>query len=162
VIFQPNETADARQANQETNPELKELRRREGRLLNPVRSGVQERARVPPVSMGQEMSQEMDEMVGQLKSLRLSKTELAVAARSMPFLDRTRMDPRKLTTLLNQATVQSPAQGYSPAPGYEDWQNSTRPPQDSRYPQDSTTFGRPQQDARGQRSTRGQGRQTCF
>ena len=55
--------------------------------------------------------QEMDEMVSQLKSLRLSKMELAVAARSMPFLNRIRMDPRKFTTLLNQATVQSLAQG---------------------------------------------------
>ena len=41
VIFQLNETADARQANQETDPELKELdHRREGRLLNPARPGV--------------------------------------------------------------------------------------------------------------------------
>jgi hypothetical protein len=72
-----------------------------------------------------------------------------------------------------EATVQSPAQGYSPAPGHEDWQNSTRypqdsqPPQDSRpprgsqHPQDSTAFRQPQRDARGQRGTRGQGRQTC-
>ena len=66
-----------------------------------------------------------------------------------------------------EATVQSPAQGYSLEPGCEDWQNSTRYPQDSRYPQgsqypqDSTAFGRPQRDTRGQRGTRGQDRQTC-
>ena len=63
--------------------------------------------------------QEMDKMVSQLKSLRLSKMELAVAARPMPFLDQIQMDPKKFTTLLNQATVQSLG------PGYEDWQNST-------------------------------------
>jgi hypothetical protein len=61
---------------------------------------------VLPVSI----DQEMDEMVNQLKSLRLSKTELAAAARSMPFLDRIRIDLRKFTTLLDQAAVQSPAQ----------------------------------------------------
>lgn len=86
------------------------------------------------------------------------------------------LDPRKHTTLLNQAAVQSPAQGYSSAPGYKDWRNSTRallvpqdcrspqdcqPPQDPRYPQDSTAFGRPQRDARGQQGTRGQGQRTC-
>jgi hypothetical protein len=79
-----------------------------------------------------------------------------------------KIDPRKFTTLSNQAIAQGPA------PGYEDWQNSTRPPQDSRhpqdsrppqgsqYPQDSTAFGRPQQNVRGQQGTRGQGLQTCF
>ena len=149
VIFQPNETADARQVSQETDPELKKLdRRREGRLLDPVRSGVQERAQVLPVSI----DQEMDEMVNQLKSLRLNKAELATVAQSMPFLDRIRMDPVRFMTLLNQAAVQSPAQGYSPTLEYEDWQNSTRAPfisqdsqypQSSRYPQDSTAFGRP-------------------
>ena len=86
----------------------------------------------------------MDEMVGQPKSLRLTETELAVAARSMLFLDRVRMDPKKLTTLSNQAAAQGPAQGlvqgYSPAPGYEDWQSRTR------YPQDSTAFRRPLRD----------------
>jgi len=50
----------------------------------------------------------------------------------------------------DQATVQSPAQGY------KDWQNSTRapfvlqdcrPPQGSQYPQDTTAFGQPQRDA---------------
>ena len=76
-------------------------RQREGRLLN---LGVQERARIPPVSMDQEMD---------------------------------KMDPRKFTTLTNQATVQGLAQGRSLAPGPEDWQNSTRPPQDLRPPQDS-------------------------
>ena len=91
-----------------------------------------------------------------------------MVAQSMPFLNRIRMDPRKFTTLLNQAAVQSPAQGYSPAPGYEDWQNSaqlpqdSRPPQHSRYPQDSTAFGRPQRDARGRQGTRGQGWWACF
>jgi DNA-binding PucR family transcriptional regulator len=48
VIFQPNKTADARQASQETDPELKELRQREGRLLN---LGIQERAQMPSVSI---------------------------------------------------------------------------------------------------------------
>ena len=99
-------------------------------------------------------------------------------------LDRQRegrlLDLRKHTTLLNQAAVQSPAQGYSSAPGYENWQNSTQPPQDCQppqgsqysqdsqypqgpqHPQDSTAFGRPQWDAWGQRGTQGQGRRTCF
>ena len=78
------------------------------------------------------------------------------------------MDPKELTTLSNQAAAQGPAQGYGPAPGYEGWRNSTRypqdsrPPQGSRYPQDSTTFGRPQQNVRGQQGARGQGLQTCF
>ena len=49
--------------------------------------------------------QKMDEMVSQLKSLSLSKTELIVAIQSMPFLNQIRMDPRKFTALLNQATV---------------------------------------------------------
>ena len=118
--------------------------------------------------------QEVDERVGRLRSQKLTKTEPAVATRAMPFLDQIRMDPKKLTTLSNQAAAQGPAQGYSLAPGYEDWQNSTRypqdsqPPQDSRppqgsqYPQDSTAFGRPQRDARGQQGARGQGLQTCF
>jgi len=43
----------------------------------------------------------MEEMVGQLRSLKLSKAELAVAAQSMPFLDRIWMDPRKYVMLLN-------------------------------------------------------------
>ena len=134
--------------------------------------------------------QEVDEMVGQLKSLRLSKTEPAVAIRLIPFLNQIRMDLKELTTLSNQATdqgsAQGPAQGYSLAPGYKDWQNSTRPPQDfqypydfqypqdsrppqdsrytqgSQYPQDSTTCRQPQQNARGQRGTQGQGPQTYF
>jgi hypothetical protein len=148
--------------------------RRDGRLLNPVRPGVRGGA------LTQEQSpttdQEMDEMVDQLKSLRLRRTELAVATRSMPFINRIRMDLRKLTTPSGQSIVQSPALGY------KDWQNSTRPPQDlrppqdfrypqdsrypqdcrppqgSQYPQDSTTFRRPQRDAPGQQGTRGQGR----
>ena len=49
--------------------------------------------------------QEMDEMGSQLKSPRLSKTELVAAARLMPFLDQIRMDPKRLTTLSNQAAV---------------------------------------------------------
>ena len=150
---------------QELRQQRNELdRRREGRLLDPVRTGVHGGALTQEQSPA--TNQELDKMVGQLRSLRLSKTELAVATRSMPFLDRIRMDPRKLTTPLNQATAQSPAQGYSIA--YKDWQNSTqapfipqdsrypqgsrypqdsrhpqdsRPPQDSRYPQDSTAFG---------------------
>jgi hypothetical protein len=40
-------------------------------------------------------------MVDQLKSLRLSKIELAVAIWSMPFLNRIRMGLRKLTTPSN-------------------------------------------------------------
>jgi hypothetical protein len=122
--------------------------------------------------------QEVDEIAGQLRNQTLTKTEPAVATRSMPFFNRIRMDPEKLTTLSNQAAAQGPAQGpaqgYGPVPGYKDWQNSTRYPQDSRprqnfrypqgsrYPQDSTAFGRPQRDAWGQRGTRGQGLQTCF
>jgi len=51
------------------------------------------------------MDREMDEMVNQLKSLRLSKTELTATARLMPFLGRIRKDPRKFTTLLNQVAV---------------------------------------------------------
>jgi hypothetical protein len=43
----------------------------------------------------------MDEMVSQLKSLKLNKMELAVAIRSMPFLDRIRKDPERFTALLN-------------------------------------------------------------
>jgi len=128
-------------------------------------------------------------MLSQLRSLKLTKTELTAAARSMPFLNQIRIDPRKFTTLLDQAAVQGSAQGYSSAPGYEDWQNSSqapfvpqgcrspqdcRPPQDCQppqdfryphdfqYPQDSTAFGRPQQNVRGQQGTRGQGLQTCF
>jgi hypothetical protein len=107
-------------------------------------------------------------MGSQLKSLRLSKTEPAVATRAMPFLNQIRIDLKKLTTLSNQAAAQGPAQGYGLAPGYKDWQNSTRPPQDSRYPQgsqypqDSTTFRRPQRDTQGQQGMRGQGLQTCF
>jgi len=52
------------------------------------------------------VNQEMEEMVGQLRSLKLNKTELAVAARSMPFLDRIRMDPKKYVMMLNQALIQ--------------------------------------------------------
>jgi hypothetical protein len=52
--------------------------------------------------------QEVDEMVGQLRSQKLSKTEPAVATRSMPFLDQIRMDLKELTTLSNQAAAQGP------------------------------------------------------
>ena len=41
------------------------------------------------------------EMVGQLKSLRPSKTEPAVATRSIPFLNQIRIDLKELTMLLN-------------------------------------------------------------
>jgi hypothetical protein len=47
------------------------------------------------------VDQEMDEMVSQLRSLKLTKTELAAAARSMPFLNQIRIDPRKFATLLD-------------------------------------------------------------
>ena len=69
AIFQPNEIADVRQASQETDPELKELRQREGRLLDP---GVQERAQIPPVSI----DQEMDKM-GLRKLITLTNQSLA-------------------------------------------------------------------------------------
>ena len=54
--------------------------------------------------------QEMDEMVSQLKSLKLNKTELAVAVQSMLFFNRIQMDPRKYVMLLNRAAVQSSVQ----------------------------------------------------
>ena len=73
--------------------------RREERLLDPARPGVYGGA--PTQQQSPSTDQEMDEMVSQLKGLRLSKTELAVAARSMPFLDRIRKDPEGFTTLLN-------------------------------------------------------------
>ena len=150
--------------------------RREGRLLN---SGIHREALTQQQSPST-IDQEMDKMLSQLRSLKLTKTELTAAAQSMPFLNQIQIDPRKHTTLLNQAAVQSPAQGYSSAPGYKNWQNSTRPPQDCRppqgsqysqdsqypqgpqHPQDSTAFGRPQQDAQGQQGTRGQGQRTYF
>ena len=163
----PEEDAQNVQLIQELRQQRNEIdRRREGRLLDPVGPVVHEGAAVqsPPAST----DQEMEELVSQLRSLKLNKAELATVAQSMPFLNRIRMDPRKFTALLNQATAQSPG------PGHEDWQNSARPPQDSRllqdsrhpqgfrYPQDSTAFGRSQRDARGQQGTRGQGRWTCF
>ena len=77
----PEEDALNVQLIQELRQQRNELnRRREGRLLNPVRSGVQKGAQMPPMSIDQE------------------------------------------------ATVQSPAQGYSLAPGYGDWRNSPRTP----------------------------------
>jgi len=96
-------------------------RKREGRLLDPVgpivHGGVlMQQQQSPPT-----VDREMEEMVSQLRSLKLSKAELAVAAQSMPFLDRIRMDPRKYVMLLNQASVQL------------------------QPPQDRTAFRRPQQ-----------------
>ena len=134
---------------------------RKGRLLD---LGVHGGA---PIQQQLPIDQEKEEIVSQPRSLKLSKTEPVAATRSMLFLNRVRMDPKKLTTPSNQAAAQGPVQGYGPAPGYKDWQNSTRypqdcqPPQDFRYPQDSTTFRRPQQDAQGQRDTQGQGKLTC-
>jgi hypothetical protein len=77
--------------------------RREERLLNPVGPVVYGGAAVqsPPAFT----DQEMEELVSQLRSLKLNKAELATVAQSMPFLDRIRMDPKKFITLLNQATV---------------------------------------------------------
>jgi hypothetical protein len=83
----PEEDAQNVQLIQELQQQRNELnRQREGRLLNPVKPGVHGGA------LTQEQSpttdQEVDEMAGQLKSQRLSKTELAVATRLTPFLDR--------------------------------------------------------------------------
>jgi len=63
----------------------------------------------------------MDKMVSQLKSLRLSKSELAVAIQLMPFLNQIQKDPKRFMALLNWATAQS----LGPTIGYKDWQNST-------------------------------------
>ena len=75
-------------------------RRREGRLLDLVRPSKYKGALVqqqsPPT-----MDQEMDEMVSQLRSLKLTKPKLAVAAQSIPFLNQIRMDPGKYVMLLN-------------------------------------------------------------
>ena len=95
--------------------------RGEGRLLGPGVHGGASTQQQSPLTI----DQEMDEMVGQLKSLRLTKTELAVVVQSMPFLNRIRKDPKRFTALLNRAAAQSLA------PEYEDWQSRTRPPQDS-------------------------------
>ena len=65
--------------------ELKELRQREERLLDPARLGVHGGALMQQQSPITD--QEIGEMGSQLKSLRLSKTEPAVATRAMPFLD---------------------------------------------------------------------------
>ena len=43
------------------------------------------------------VDQEIDEMVGQLKSLKLSKAELAEVAATMSFLDRIREDSNQYT-----------------------------------------------------------------
>src|ERR1700722_8192306 len=140
IIFQPNKTADIHYASQETDPELKGLdHRREGRLLGPgVHGGAPAQQQSPTTD------QEMDKVVSQLKSLKLNKTELAVAIQSMPSLNRIRKDPERFTALLNQAAVQRLAQGYE----------DTRPPQESQYPQGSTAFRRPQRAARGQQDTK--------
>ena len=68
--------------------------------------------------------QEMGEMVGQLRSQKLSKTEPAVATRLILLLDQIQMDPRKFITLTNQAAAQGPVQGYSLVLKYKDWQNT--------------------------------------
>jgi len=60
----------------------------------------------------------MEEMVGQLRSLKLNKTELAAAAQLMPFFDQVRMDPKKYITLLNRAAVQSLVQDFPSARFY--------------------------------------------
>jgi hypothetical protein len=96
----PEEDTQNIQLIQELRQQRNELdRRREGRVLNPVGPGIHGGALIQQQSPTTD--QGMDEMVGQLKSLRLSKTELAVAIQSMPFLNRIRMHPRELTTLLN-------------------------------------------------------------
>jgi len=64
-------------------------------------------------------------MLSQLRSLKLTKTELIVAAWLIPFLNQIRINLRKFTILLDQAAVQGLAQEYGSAPGYEDWQNSS-------------------------------------
>ena len=46
-------------------------------------------------------NQEVDKMVGQLRSLKLTKTEPAAAAPLIPLLNRIWIDPRKFTTLMN-------------------------------------------------------------
>jgi hypothetical protein len=136
AIFQQNKTANVRQASQETDPELKELRQREGRLLN---LGVLERAQMPPVSIDQEMDK-MDLR----KFITLTNQSLAQGYGSVPGYEDWQNSTR-------------PPQDLRPP---QDCQY----PQDCRHPQDSTAFGRPQRDARGQQGqgTRGQGRQTCF
>ena len=103
---------------------------RKGRLLD---LGVHGGA---PIQQQLPIDQEKEEIVSQPRSLKLSKTEPVAAAQSMLFLNRVRIDPKKLTTPSNQAAAQGPVQGYGPAPGYEDWQNSTRYPQESQPPQD--------------------------
>ena len=70
-------------------------RRREGRLLDSGVHGGATQQQSPTTD------QEVDEMVGQLRSQKLSKTEPAAAARSMPFLNQIRMDLKELTTLSN-------------------------------------------------------------
>ena len=72
----PEEDALNIQLIQELRQQRDELdRRREGRLLDPgVYRGAPTQQQLPPT-----VDQEMDEMVSQLKRLRLSKTELAVA-----------------------------------------------------------------------------------
>jgi hypothetical protein len=76
-------------------------RRRKGRLLD---LGVYGGALTQQQSSST-VDQEIDEIVSQLRSLKLTKTELAAATQSIPFLDRIRIDPRKFTTLLDQAAA---------------------------------------------------------
>jgi len=81
----PEEDALNVQLIQQLRQQRKELDyRKKGRLLDPgIHGGAPTQQQSPPT-----VDQEMDEMVSQLKSLRLSKSELAVAVQSMPFLNR--------------------------------------------------------------------------
>jgi len=76
-------------------------RRREGRLLN---LGIHREALTQQQSPST-IDQEMDKILSQLRSLKLTKTELTAAAQLMPFLNQIRIDLRKFTTLLDQAAV---------------------------------------------------------
>ena len=79
-------------------------------LLNPVGPIIHKGA--PTQQQSPSTDQEMDKIVGQLKSLRLTKTELAVAVQSIPFLNQIQKDPKRFTSLLNQAAAQSLAPEY--------------------------------------------------
>jgi len=94
----PEEDALNIQLIQELRQQRDELdRRREGRLLDPgIHREAPTQQQSPPT-----VDQEMDEIISQLKRLRLSKTELAVAVQLMPFLNQIRKDPERFTTLLN-------------------------------------------------------------
>ena len=76
------------------------------RLLDPVGPTVHggvlmQQQQLPPI-----VDQETEEIVSQPRSLKLSKTEPVAATRSMLFLNRVRMDLKKLTTPSNQAAAQ--------------------------------------------------------